>query len=511
MRAGVIDIGSNSIKLSIGEVAGEDIKMLEFLKNVVPIGRSTFFKGSISQEAINQTIVILEKYQEKLREYEVSNVSVIATTAIREARNSDIFIDTIYRKTGLKIEVLASGDVVYYIDSYLSYKLKNTYPLHDKNIMIVELGTGSLDVSVMRKGFTVMNTSLSIGTLRLKQLLDKLEGSDEENYEAIREYIENEFLYLKRSIPSINIDDIILIDENYAPYLPQLIAKERTDTKFYQLEKKEVEEIVSQVADKNKEEIARAYKIPLQMAETITPYSIIVNNLFVLTESKYLYIFETSLAEAVLANMMLDIEIAKKYDKTNQLISMARFICQKHNVDLDHAKQVAALSRTLFDSFKDFFGLQEKDSIYLILAAYLHDIGMFINNRSHHKHTEYILSFLNLFRMTTEEMKMIACTARYHRKAMPSNDHILYNTLPLERRILVQKLSVILRLANALDRGHKRKVKKIEVVFTKEGDINVVVYTQHNFILEQAEFLNNKSIFEEITGNKINLLVKYEV
>jgi len=131
MRAAVIDIGSSSIKLIIGERDEDSVKILESLKNVLPIGKQTFFKGRISQELINQTISFLEKYKQVLKEYEVTNVRVIATTAVREAANKDIFLDTVTRKTGFTIEIFNVGDVIYYIDTYLSKKLKKAYPIHE--------------------------------------------------------------------------------------------------------------------------------------------------------------------------------------------------------------------------------------------------------------------------------------------------------------------------------------------------------------------------------------------
>ena len=94
-RAGVIDIGTHSIKLFIAEENESDIKIIESLKNVVPLGNDTFFKDRISQETINRTVAILEKYGEKLKEYSVTNVKVIATTAVREAANRDVLIDTV--------------------------------------------------------------------------------------------------------------------------------------------------------------------------------------------------------------------------------------------------------------------------------------------------------------------------------------------------------------------------------------------------------------------------------
>ena len=128
MRAAVIDIGSNSTKLVIGEKAGDEIKILESLKNVVAIGQNTFYRARISQEIFNEIINVLEKYKTLIKQYEVTETKVIATTAVREAENRDIFLDTVERKTGFKIEVLNVGDVVYFIDAFLSYKLKKNIP-----------------------------------------------------------------------------------------------------------------------------------------------------------------------------------------------------------------------------------------------------------------------------------------------------------------------------------------------------------------------------------------------
>ena len=192
----------------------------------------------------------------------------------------------------------------------------------------------------------------------------------------------------------------------------------------------------------------------------------------------------------------------------NQLISVANFLCRKYNVDLNHAQHVSDLSQTLFRHFKDSLGLDEKDLLYLTLAAYLRDIGMFIHNRSHHKHSEYVISSLNLFRLTDMEIKIIAATARYHRGALPLQMHLLYSSLDSDKQILVQKLSALLRIANALDQSHKQKVKKLEIKFTKKQDVSLIVYTQKNFVLEKASFLERKKAFEEISGNKITLTIK---
>ncbi len=508
MRAGVIDIGSNSIKLIIGEKEEDQIKVLESLKNTVAIGKNAFLKGRISQDIINQVIGLLDKYKQKLKEYDVNNLKVIATTAVREAKNKDIFLDTVYRKTGFNIEILNVGDVVYYIDSFLSLKLKKTYPIYEKNLLIAELGAGSLDISIMEKGYTLINFGVPIGTLRLKQFKDKIDGSLEETTEAIKEYIENAILYLKEILPKLQIDDIILIDETYTSYIQNVLSSKKLESNFFQFKKNEAEDFLEKISESNFDEIASQYSIPKEIAETIDGYAIIVNTLLKLNKSNYIYILETSLPEALLANVLFDFEISKANNKTVQLISLANFVCRKFNVDLEHAKHVANLSETLFKALKNILGLNEEDLLYLLLAAYMHDVGTYVSNRSHHKHSEYIISSLNLFRLTDEEVKVIACIARYHRRTSPLKTHLIYSSLPQEKQILVQKLSALLKIANALDSSHKQKIKKMDVVVGKNEEVSLVIYTKDNFILEKMNFFEKKEPFEEITGNKISLVMK---
>jgi exopolyphosphatase / guanosine-5'-triphosphate,3'-diphosphate pyrophosphatase len=506
MAAGVIDIGSNSIKLLIGELAEDDIMILESLKNIVPIGRATFLKGYISQELINLTVNVLEKYKKVLAEYGITQVFVIATTAVREATNRNMFVDTIRRKTGLEIEVLNVGDIVYYIDAYISHKLKDTYPIHNKNLLIAEMGAGSLDIALLKKGFTIMNIGLALGALRFKQLSSKLDGSREELAESMHEYIENEFAYFRSRLPRTHIDDIFLIDENQE-YLKAILPHTKVSTNFFQFSVKEVEKVIGELSTKTAEEIAQEYDLPPENVDTLLPYMIILKMFFTITQNPHVYILETSLAEAVLANKAMGLELSKRYNKANQLLSVAHSICEQYNVNIDHAKNVAQVSKDLFEGLSGQLGLHSSESLYLTLAAYLHDIGKFISNRAHHKHSEYIISALNLFRLTDEEIKVIACVARYHRRGDPSKSHLIYNSLSEDKQIVVQKLASLLRIANALDHSQRQKVKEIKVLNGQTDDITLEVMTKDNFLLEKNDFQDKKELFERITGSRIKLSI----
>ncbi|MCB9720425.1 MAG: HD domain-containing protein [Candidatus Omnitrophica bacterium] len=508
MRAAVIDIGSNSTKLVIGESDGQNLRIIDSLKNVNQIGRSTFYKGRIAQDIFHEVISVLNKYKEVIAQYEVEKVKTIATTAVREAQNRDIFLDTVRRMTGFDVEILNVGDVVYYIDAFLSYKLKKTYPINEKNLLIVELGAGSLDISVMEKGFAVASFGMPLGTLRLKQFKSGIVGSKKEIYQALEEYVENEIINTKRSFPDIKIDDIILIDESYSTELHKVIPNKNRAASFFTFQFRESNLLISRIKGKKLDDLSEFYDIPFEHTEAIDGYAIVLNKLFKLLKKRSIYILETSLAEALLANVIYGTELAAKYSKENQLISVAKFLCYKFDLDIKHAKQVAFLSEELFKRLQSAMGLKDKDLLYLLLASYLHNIGLFINNRAHHKHTEYIINSLSLFRLKPVEIRCIACIARYHRKAIPQKSHFYYQSLAVSERILVQKLSSILRIANSLDASHKQKVKALDVEFVRPGEIDLVVTAQESLALERSTFADRKKFYEEISGSVVNLKVK---
>jgi exopolyphosphatase/guanosine-5'-triphosphate,3'-diphosphate pyrophosphatase len=427
---------------------------------------------------------------------------------VREAENRDVFIDTVRRKTGFNVEVLNVGDVVYFIDAFLSYKLEKKYPINERNLLIAEIGAGSLDISVLEKGLALQNIGIPIGTLRLKQFKNSIDGSSKETYEALDEYIDNEIVNLKRIIGDFKLNDIMLIDESYSAVLERVLPKKSRDKNFFSFQYREAKQLLAKFTQRNLDDLTEKYGIPTDISETIDGYAMIITKLFKLIKKRTLYILQTSLSEALLANMVFEFDVAKKYNKSHQLLSVVKFIGNKYGTDIKNSRQVAFISEELFKQLSAFLGLGPDDLLYLQLAAYLRNVGLNINNRGYHKHSEYIVNALSLFRLTPMEIRCIACVTRYHRKAHPQRTHFLYGSLSLNEQLLVQKLAAILRIANALDVSHKQKVKKCEVQFTKNGDVEIVVQVQGSFTLERVTLSQHKQLFEEVSGSKVNLRIQ---
>lgn len=505
---GVIEVGSKALKLTIGALENGQVKILHTVKKLVDFGADTASRGRISRDNINKTITVLRDFKGILSEYDAKCSRVIGTTAVREASNRDIFIDTVFRATGFQIEVFSVDDIVYYIDSHINYRLGSKYPIASQNILVVEIGYGTLDFSIMQKGCITANVGLPLGINQLMRLLKKSSRLGRGAVQGIREFIENEINYIKRLTRDLQIDDLLLIEENFGSCVESIMKIRRKNPLFYRFTKEESAVLMEKANEKCPDELMLFYNMPQEYAENVGIVSTLVNAVFTLVRRKHIYVSESSLIEAMVAHSLLGATLFKKFKRSDHYISVAGEIAKRFNTDANHVKFVAKTASTMFDALWEIMGLKKTDRIYLVLAAYLHDIGKFISNRAHHKHSEYLINTLNFFAIGREDLKVIAAVARYHRKSPPNEKHPLYQSLDPYRKLKVQKLSSILRIANALDTAHMQKVRKMTVKVLPDGiDIWVYVGANH-FEFEEVAFDEKKDYFEEITGSSINLKVE---
>jgi exopolyphosphatase/guanosine-5'-triphosphate,3'-diphosphate pyrophosphatase len=166
---------------------------------------------------------------------------------------------------------------------------------------------------------------------------------------------------------------------------------------------------------------------------------------------------------------------------------------------------VAELSLQLFDRLKELHGLADDTREYLEAAAILHDIGFHISHTQHHKHSYYIIRNSQLLGFNDNEIKIIANIARYHRKSHPKNRHRDFENLSEKSKEIVSKLSGILRIADALDRTHSKRIRNVDIKINN-GSIEVIPDLESGLPeIEVWNFDRRKGLFEEVFGRKLAL------
>jgi exopolyphosphatase/guanosine-5'-triphosphate,3'-diphosphate pyrophosphatase len=492
------------------------MRVLESLRTPLALGREAFRTSMVSPDAAGQVLATIERYRRTLAEYDVTDLQAVATTAVREARNRDVLLDSIRRKSGLEVTLLTAGDVVYYFDAYLFFRWSRVLPVRRQTILTAELGAGTSDFSVMRRGAVLATVGLPLGMLRLSQLLSQANAEPQAAGAALREYVVTELAGLRRQLPHNRLDNVVLFSESLVPALGAVletssVALVPTMAKPYgplRLKRRTAEELWGRCRGRSAKEIAATYKLAPDVAETMEALSATVSALLGVFGREELFVVQTSLGEALLTYRLFGLGGAERYDKLRQQLSVARWLCLRHGSDLIHARHVAALCRRLFAGLAERLGFEPGDLNYLLIAAYLHDIGKFVASSAHHRHSEYLISGLNLFRLDEEEVRLIACTARYHRRSTPRDSHPLYMSLSPRSRIKVQKLAALLRVADALDRSHTGKVEDVAIAAGEGAGIEVRAKAAADPVLERVSFEQKKNLLSEIAGCEVRLVVE---
>lgn len=145
----------------------------------------------------------------------------------------------------------------------------------------------------------------------------------------------------------------------------------------------------------------------------------------------------------------------------------AERLADRWEAERGHREQVRRLSIQLFDCLQDFLKLEEPDRVVLECAAIVHDIGWCTGKQGHHKQSMKLILEDTCLPVTEEERIQIALTARYHRKALPNQDHPIYGTLGAEEQKRIDALAGLLRIADCLDSRHQNRVENIRTEFDK--------------------------------------------
>ncbi len=167
-------------------------------------------------------------------------------------------------------------------------------------------------------------------------------------------------------------------------------------------------------------------------------------------------------------------------------------------------RMVADIAVRLFDELHAEHGLGPRHRLLLEVAGLLHEVGGFVSSRSHHKHSGYLIANSEIFGLNRDEIAVVAQVARYHRRSGPKPSHAEYVALARETRVTVNKLAALLRVADALARGHVRHARDLR--FDRQGDdLVVAIPGVADVLLEERAIAGKGDLFEDIFGMKVRL------
>lgn len=500
----VIDIGANSVRMVVAQVLPDgELEVLERMRRPVRLGQDTYVRGRLGQETMNAAIGILRDYKRMLDDYQVREVRAVATSAVREAANADAFLDRAYMATHLDLEVIESTEESRLTVGAVLHAVGGAHNLLRNDTLIVDIGGGNALLTVMRNGQIVSSASHRLGSIRMQEVLSTSQEPAERAADLLRHQVATLVGAIRTSLPLKRVRRFIAVGGD-ARFAAQQIGRHWEAADLSVMNPKDFAALVDQVAGHAPEELARRYALPFADAETLVPALIGYQALFNETHAKEIVVSNVSMRDGLL----LDLARARTGELDESLaestLQSALTIGRKYGFDAAHAEHVANLSVRIFDELQRDHGLSARHRLLLRTAALLHEIGGFVSGRAHHKHSYYLIANSEVFGLRRNELQIVAHTARYHRRSSPKPSHLEYMNLPRDSRIIVSKLAAILRVADALDRGHAQQIRDIR--FERRGDELVLhVAGVPDLMLERRALASKADLFTDMYGMKIRL------
>jgi exopolyphosphatase/guanosine-5'-triphosphate,3'-diphosphate pyrophosphatase len=499
----VLDMGASAIRLAVAEVApGRPPRIIEEASRAVLLGRDTFSGGTIRARTIEAVVAALEGFKKVMAGYGVDLVHAVATSAVREARNGDLFLDRLHRRTGLSFEVINEAEEGRLLFLAVRSALARHPAFRAARSLIAEVGGGSTTLMLLRYGDPVQSGVYALGSVRMRQQLGLERHAHDVQVALLRRHIANIVDEIRVELPLDRITHVIGLGGDIRFAASQILDSE-ADGRPREIPRDRFLAFCDEVAALDADGIAERFRLSPGEAETLAPALLVYRTLLAETAARQVLVSDATMRAGMLIDFTRPGERSAAGDFERQVLASAESLGRRYRIDLEHGRHVATLAVRLFDELGDEHGLRDRHRLLLQVAALLHDIGIYVSLRAHHKHSQYILASSQIFGLSNDETAMVANIARYHRRAAPEDTHLPYVALDREDRLVVDKLAAILRVANALDAEHAQKVRDVRLERTADGPWRLALEGTGDLTMERLAATARADLFADTFGHQL--------
>lgn len=500
-----IDIGSNSVRLKVARLRGRKLQAIHEDREVTRLGDGVFRSGFLTPESMGETVRVLSRFHKAAQHFGTDQVRVVATSAMRDARNSQAFLEWVHSTTGWTAEIISGLEEARLIHLGLVSSLR----LNQSSVLMIDLGGGSCELTVSRKGHIRDTVSLPLGAVRLTNEFLHHDPSRKSELKQLRGFIAREVDRVAGLIHASHIKTAIATSGTAAALAAaasHLIARSKRHPRET-VTKGDMERIAKLISRLPLEERRKIQGIGPRRAEIIVAGASVYHELMERCAIRSFRYSPLGLRDGLLNQM------AAEYDRTSRSskqIESERWdsiqqAVEHYRVDLPHALQVRESAMMLFSALKSVHTLPPEYREWLSAAAMLYEVGAFLNRNGRHRHTHYIISNSEILGYTTEQRRIISAIARYLGKSRPTpGDGPMKGLSPVDQQ-QVTKASVLLRLARAMNLGRGKAARNARVT-VRNGEVRLMLPSsgRQGADLELWAIEKDKAYFREVFGRELS-------
>jgi exopolyphosphatase/guanosine-5'-triphosphate,3'-diphosphate pyrophosphatase len=491
-----IDAGSNAVRLSVARAfSALDVEPLVTERYSLRLGEGVFVRHRYSEEILAKAVKAFRHMRAVMDEFGVTKCRAVATSATREAQNRAALLRRVKQASGIALEVISAKEESRLGREAVIAALGPEYPPH----CIVDLGGGSLELSILRDHAVHLGAQLPIGTVRLMSTLGIHGVIRAAQGEQVRRYVR---ALLEAKLPSRpNLGDEIAVALGGNAETLANIAPGPRQHGLPSLELSLLRERLPGLLARDLRERMKAYGVRRDRADVMGIAAITFITLGRYLNLRTLSVPSVGIREGLLQEIAREAFSRKEPHRYNaafrQLLVGTRSFARRLEYDQPHAEHVRELSILLFDQLQPVHHLPAQARVLLEAAALLHDIGHMVSHRGHHKHGEYLALNGDIAGLEGRDRAIVAALVRYHnRKSAPAGHHVAYSSLNNNDQRMARRLAALLRIAEALDHSHRQRVTNLHATFQR-GAVGLQITANGDVTEDLRDAIRSAELFEK--------------
>lgn len=456
-----IDIGSNSFHLAIARLDHGEVRKIASMSEKVQLAAGLDERKYLSEEAQQRGLDCLARFMGRLDSVSADRLRIVATNALRQAKNADEFIRRANDILPKPIEIISGREEARLI--YLG--VSHTNESIDKRL-VIDIGGGSTEFIIGQEFDPLLTESLQMGCVAYTQWFFESGDITETAFNAAIADARKEILRISTTYQKTGWTSVVGSSGTIKAVRNVLVSKGWADEQeriTYQGVKNLQQLLlkIGRVEDIDLEGVKEHRKAVFPAGVSVLLAAMKVLGIETMTYS------DGALREGVMYDMLGRFASEDVRDRSVQAL------VERYSVDKRQARRVVKSCERLYDQVHEALGLTSEDNDLLRRTAYLHEIGLAISHSGYHHHSSYLLEFSDIPGFSQVDQVRMAQLARNHRRKLKSE--MLEQVQDIGGRKLVY-LCLLLRLAVLVHRSrndHDKSDLKLNIIDEDHWQVRV--------------------------------------
>lgn len=491
-RVAVADLGSSSLHLVVFDgVPGRGIELVARHREELPLAAAVSTAGCLGPELANRVVSVARALRAVAEASGAEATVAFATHAFRLASDADEVLARVRAEAGLDARVIPGETEARLVFTAAAASVA----LVAEPALVLDLGGGSLELAVGRRSGATWVATAPIGAAVLAQQAPEDPGRLAEIADG---GLHAAGMPRERPRMAIGTGGTIAavaraaLVERGAPLPPSL--------NNVRLSADDLARLAGASPGRSVVERSRRYSISERRAETLPAGIAVVCRVLARFGLEELVLCDWGLREGM-ALEALGMH-GRGEDPESIRLSSVLALRRRCGTDEAHTSQVALIALSLFDQTAMLHGMGRRERELLHLGALAHDVGRLVGAEGYERHSAYLIENAGLRGFSPEEVAVLACLGRYHRRGTPKVGFGPFDRLDGEQRSVVARLVALLQVADSLDRGHRSVVDGV-VARVEAARLTIEVSATGPAELEMWALARAVRLFEKTYGHKV--------